>query len=373
MADISKCQEELISLAEKQGYLTFDDILNASDAFALSVSEVDLLSEAIQIRGILVYETTPHDKLSTEDEEYLDYSRTDYNSVFAEVLSMAPQLETLIDAIKGFPAPQYGETNQLAMQIAEGNMFARERLFNLYMRSVVKIALSMTKQLELSLEDAISTGFLGLMTAIDKYDPDGFSVFHSYASMYIRQAIQRECNPIWMDYYFPTHAKEKILGVVQKLAEYHVVVDSEIWKDRVLLEQLSIDLQMSESEVCVALKYYCNQRFKSSTEEITRQELFGVDGCVSVESPITDDDRVFNELLNKDLSSTLMFALSQLSEREAMVIKMRNGLDGSTGMTLEEIGSVLNITRERVRQIENKALRKLRNPKISKMLKDYME
>ena len=373
MADISKCQDELISLAEKQGYLTFDDILNASDAFVLSVAEVDLLSEAIQLRGILVYETAPHDKQTSEDEDYLDYSRTDYNSIFVEVLSIAPQLKTLIKEIKGFPAPQYGETNQLAMQIAAGNMFARERLFTLYMRSVVKIALSMTKQLELSLEDAISTGFLGLMAAIDKYDPDGFSAFHSYASMYIRQAIQRECNPIWMEYYFPAHIKERILSVVQKLNEYHVDFENDIWKDKELLEQVSLELQLSKNEVNVALDYYCKQRLKSCAEEIINQEMYGPDESIIPESPITDNDTVFEELLRKDVCAVVEFALSHLTEREAMVIKMRNGLDDFTVMTLEEIGGLLHITRERVRQIESKALRKLRSPRISTLLRDYLE
>ena len=92
MPDISKCLDELIILAEKQGYLTFDDILNASDAFSLSVTGVDFLSEAIQLRGIIVYETAPNNRQESDDEEFLDYSRTDYNVIFEEVLDLAPQL-----------------------------------------------------------------------------------------------------------------------------------------------------------------------------------------------------------------------------------------------------------------------------------------
>ena len=86
----------------------------------------------------------------------------------------------------------------------EINSFARQRLITIYMRIVLKIALSMSKQYEFDLEDAISAGFMGLIVAVDRYDVSGFSAFLSYASMWIQQNIQRECNPVWIDYYFPT-------------------------------------------------------------------------------------------------------------------------------------------------------------------------
>ena len=142
MADISECQESLLALANRQGYLTFDDILNASEAFSLSVTEVDFLSEAIQLRGVIVYESAPQmGQSSQSDDDVLDYSRTDYDAVFEEILNLAPQLKHLIDEIKSFPAPQWGEVSQLSRQIAEGNQFARDRLIMLYMRNVLKIGL----------------------------------------------------------------------------------------------------------------------------------------------------------------------------------------------------------------------------------------
>ena len=137
MADISKCQEGLLGLAAQQGYLTFDDILNASEAFSLSVTEVDFLSEAIQLRGIIVYESAPQiGQSSQSDDDVLDYSRTDYDAIFEELLDLAPQLKHLVDEIKSFPAPQWGEVNQLARQIAEGNQFARDRMIMLYIRRI---------------------------------------------------------------------------------------------------------------------------------------------------------------------------------------------------------------------------------------------
>ena len=270
MADIGKCQESLLTLASQQGYLTFDDILSASDAFSLSVTEVDFLSEALLLRGIIVYETSPlGGQASQLEEEELDYSRTNYDAIFGELLELAPQLKPLIDEIKTYPSPQYGEINRLARQYAEGNGFARERMIILYMRSVIKIALSMTKQYDLDIEDAVSSGFAGLMTAVDRYDPAGFSTFYSYASMWIQQGIQRDCNPIWVDYYFPAHYKEKMYRSIQKYEQYSSGEDPGSAEYDRLIQRIAEELELSEEDVRKVLRSYFTQKYgKLSIETI---------------------------------------------------------------------------------------------------------
>ena len=147
-----------------------------SGDFSLSITEVDFLSEAIHLCGVIVYDTSLRTGQQVQsDEDILDYNRTDYDAIFSEILGLASQLKLLIEKIKDYPVPQYGEINKLAMQIAAGNRFARERL-----------------------EDAISSGFIGRINAVDRYDPAGFSIFHSYVSLWIQQSIQRYCNPIWI-------------------------------------------------------------------------------------------------------------------------------------------------------------------------------
>lgn len=371
MADISKCQDELIILAENKGYLTFDDILNASDAFSLSVSEVDFLSEAIQLRGIIVYEIAPNIRKESDDEEFLDYSRTDYNAIFAEVLALAPQLKTLIEVIKGFPAPQWGEINILAMQIAEGNQFARERLITLYMRNVVKIALSMAKQNELDIEDAISSGFAGLLNAVDRFDPSGFSAFHSYASLWIQQVIQRDCNPTWMDFYFPAHYKDKMFRSLQKYELYTVGEDIGSSDYLLLLKRIATEVELPVYEVQRALKSCFSQQYnKLSIEKI--KELETCEDELLPPDLVYDEEEMFEALLQDDLSATVERVLSKLTDREAEVLRMRNGIGFHSVMTLEEIGSLMNITRERVRQIEEKALRKLLHPSRKRILEEFL-
>lgn len=371
MADISKCQEGLLRLAKQQGYLTFDDILNASDTFSLSVTEVDILSEAIQLRGSIVYETAPQIAQGLQtDEEVLDYSRTDYDGIFNEILEIAPQLNTLVAEIKSFPAPQWGEVNQLVMQVGEGNRFARDRVIMLYMRNVLKIALSMTKQYSLDLEDAISSGFIGLMNAVDRFDPSGFSAFHSYASLWIQQGIQRDCNPVWIDYYFPAHYKERMFRSLQKYYQYSCGESVGSKEYYLLVQRIAQEIELSELDVDKALRSAFSQMYgKESVEELI--ELEDSDG-ICMDRLVSNED-YFNEQFNKELSEIIKNALSSLSEREALVIRMRNGIGYNAPMTLEEIGFVLNVTRERIRQIEAKALRKLAHPSRAKKLRPILD
>ena len=213
MSKVADCQQLLIAESEKKGFLTFDDIMDMSDAHSLSVSEVDQLSEALEIRGIIIYETAPS---GNDIDHFEDYSRIDYEAIFKEVVSLSPELEYIVDLIRKLPPPQYGEISALTAQISAGNAYARERLILIHLRVVLKIALSMAKSHQYDIANTVSAGFVGLIIAVDKFDPDGFSAFQSYASLWIQQNINRECNPIWMEYYFPVHYKEKMLPAYER-------------------------------------------------------------------------------------------------------------------------------------------------------------
>lgn len=367
MSVISDCQNILVAKANDQGYLTFDDILDTSDAFNLSVSEVDKLSEAIQLLGIIVYESAPEKKPENSDEGE-DYSRTDYEAIYAELVQLSDNLEPIINEIRQYPTPQFGEINLLARQISSGNSFARERLITMYMRTALKIALSMTKQYQFDIEEAVSASFIGLCTAVDRYDPDGFSVFHSYASLWIQQNIQRECTPLWMDYYFPAHYKEKMFKVLQRYSAYcGDVFDDSI--DQQIIERVADDIEMAPDDV----SNYLN----SALQQIVGKT--SLEDCIDLleedpENPIPGlfYDDLFENIQAKVLRQEIESVLETLTEREAAVLRMRNGMDNSRPMTLEEVGTEFNVTRERVRQIEAKALRKLSHPSRAKRLKDFL-
>ena len=185
------------------------------------------------------------------------------------------------------------ETSGIRMQIAEGNRFARERLISLYMRNVVKIALSMAKQNELDIEDAISSGFVGLLNAVDKFDPSGFSAFHSYASMWITQGIQRDCNPKWMDYYFPAHYKDQMYKAFQKYEQYTTgeeIGSSEYSK---LVHEIADELEMDPNIVFRVLKSAITQKYgKLCFEDYIERDIDDADDIpeelIQVEDAILD-------------------------------------------------------------------------------------
>lgn len=367
MANISECQEALFCLAETQGYLTFDDIMDATDAFSLSVAQVDRVSEAIQLRGIIVYETAPQAK--TTDEDLEDYSRSDYESVYAEIMNLSENLQTLVEEIRTLPPPQYGELSVLTTQVANGNDFARERLISLYMRNALKIALSMTKQYELDIEDAVSAGLIGLINAVDRYDPNGFSVFPSYASMWIQQNIQRDCNPTWMDFYFPAHYQANLFRV------YQIYVDltggdnaGENDSDRIF-EKIATETDIDVIQVKKYIETVRSQQGRLSLDSL-------IESCENgdMEYPlalICDSDHVFDEASVSLRNEVISDALSTLKDRERQVLFLRYGFIDGKPKTLEEVGAEFNVTRERIRQIEAKAIRKLQHPARSKRLKEF--
>lgn len=367
MANISDCQEALFCLAETQGYLTFDDIMDTTDAFSLSVAQVDRVSEAIQLRGIIVYETAPQAKNTDEDLE--DYSRSDYESVYAEIMDLSENLQTLVEEIRTLPPPQYGELSVLTTQVANGNDFARERLISLYMRNALKIALSMTKQYELDIEDAVSAGLIGLINAVDRYDPNGFSVFPSYASMWIQQNIQRDCNPTWMDFYFPAHYQANLFRVYQMYVELTGGDNAgENDSDRIF-EKIATETDIDVIQVKKYIETVRTQQGRLSLDSL-------IESCENgdVEYPfalICDSDHVLYEASVSLRNEVISDALSTLKERERQVIFLRYGFTDGKPKTLEEVGAEFNVTRERIRQIEAKAIRKLQHPARSKRLKEF--
>ncbi|MCM1232557.1 MAG: sigma-70 family RNA polymerase sigma factor [Ruminococcus flavefaciens] len=364
MSKVAECQQLLFNEATKKGFLTFDDIMNISDTYSLSVSEVDQLSEALQLHGIIIYEIAPLEK-GTDHLE--DYSRIDYDAVFKEVVSLSDELEYIVELIKKLPPPQYGEISALTAQIAEGNAYARERLILIHLRNVLKIALSMAKAHQYDLVDAVSAGFIGLIFAVDRFDPNGFSAFQSYASLWIQQNINRECNPVWIEYYFPAHYKEKMLPIYERYLSHscencqpnHICdrMISEISKQMDITaeqaeEYLNMALQQVERHICL--------------DEINEESLSEI-----ADELVQADDTLFECVTALMTRTALSDALSSLKSKEADILRLRIGFDDGCPLTLEEVGAIYGVTRERIRQIEAKALRKLGHPSRAKKLKDF--
>ncbi len=372
MSTVFECQSELVELAEKQGYLTFDDIIRASERFKLRITEIDELSEMVQLRGIIVYEENPalvRGKQFESEEDDTDYSRTDYESVFRKILKKCPSMFPLINQIRHNPTPQHGEVNLLARQIKEGNAHARERLISLYMRNVLKIALAMSKQYSFELEDAISAGFVGLIYAVDAYSVEEFTTFHSYASMKISRFIQRECAPSWLEYYVPAHAKVKLLKVFQKYHESRWIED-EIGSSQYnqLIQQFALELNMTSVEIDKCLRIINSQLNRIGVGELTHL----IETGFYRENQLVNWNETVTAVDQTELEKSMDSLLSDLSEREARVIRLRYGFGNNTPLTLEEVGNIFGVTRERVRQIEGKAMRKLCHPRNRARIESYL-
>lgn len=268
MSKVVDCQKQLIAKSVEKGFLTFDDIMDLSDTYSLSVSEVDQLSEALEIRGIIIYETAP---LGKDTDCFEDYSRIDYDAIFSEIISLSPELEYIVDLIRKLPPPQYGEISTLTAQVAAGNTFARERLILIHLRVALKIALSMAKSHQYDIADAVSAGFVGLVIAVDRFDPDGFSAFQSYASLWIQQNINREC--------YTNLTEETALQVAERTpfeAKWHLLAQVEV-RCYILISNVSgavkvAPLQILQFPVILPHKFQDAEKFNlqfSDFSEIT--------------------------------------------------------------------------------------------------------
>lgn len=359
MDKINEVVSSLLLLADEQGYLLFDDILDLADENDLSVSEVDQISELIKLKGVLLFEERPHD---ISAKEYEDYSHIDYEDVYREVCAMSPDLKVLVDTIREIVPPQYGEIIALTNQIWNGNTYARERLINSQLRVALKLALAISKTNNYDLQDAVSAAFLGLVIATDKFDPHGFSTFQSYASWWIRTTISRECKPNWMEYYHPVYFKEKIIPIYEEFIEMQ---EYSSYDDDEIRNQISRKREMPIESV----SYYIETAVQQKTGKLSLESLIENDSIVLYSEKFCTYDT--HQTALSYLQNAIRHELASLKPREQEILIERFGLETGVGKTLEEIGKIHGITRERIRQIEKKALKKLSSQQVKERLYEY--
>lgn len=376
MSGLIECQKTLLDMAKDKGYLTFENVLDSASTFLLSLSDIDRLSDNLQSLGVLLYETEPEQQNNEEDASS-DYSRRDYASVFAEIVSLSEDIAPLVDLVRGIPAPQFGEVQSLVEQLQYDNEYARERLIMSHLRVALKIALAIAKQYSYDIEDAVSASLIGLMEAVERFDPNGFSAFQSYASMWIQQNIHRYCNPVWLQHYCPVHVKEKMYAVLLKYNQNcGTIVEENLFDDyrvRAIAEELDFTptqveryLQFAYSEAfgCVDIDIFGDDEPELGLE-LDDEDLLENQSVAATEGDL------FERAAHTNLRSLIEEMLGSFTPREQEVIRLRFGLDGGEPKTLEEVGSIYNVTRERVRQIENKCLCRMRHPSRAKKMIEF--
>jgi RNA polymerase primary sigma factor len=374
----------LLDKADKQGYVTFDDIMDCADANSLPIQDFDWLSSAITTRGILVYDEAPtaSNRIAqdSEDDDYNDYAQSDYESVYDRIIELDESLRDFVTEVRNIKPPQWKEFSQLKYQVTEGNLHARERMIEMHLRIALRIALQRAEAYDMDIQDAVGEACIGLVTAVDKYDPDTNGAFGSYAAMWILQNISRRQPTQRALMYYPVHKKDPYFSAypLLKAAGYAGDIESlrnpEVYK--LLEEKLSFTNEQTEDVLYATIPFESYEQvcsmFLENDDVFEKHDSEEDDPRLYPQELILEDD-TYEKVSEITLKEQLVEVLGTLNERERQVLELRYGLNGGSEKTLEEVGAIFNLTRERIRQIEAKALRKLHHPSRSRKLKDYID
>ena len=383
---IESALANLIQLSSEKGFLVFDDIYDVADRWNLSIRDVDYLSSSIATRGILVYDEAPvTNAAGSSEDDYDDYAQRDYEAVFNRVIELDPGLEDFINTVRAVVPPQAREMDQLKYQVQEGNLYARERVIQMHLRFAVRIALQRAELYDCEIADTLQEACVGLITAVDRYDPDSSGPFGSYASLWILQNIGRAQATQRPAVYYPVHKKEGYFTMYPILKE-NGYLDSDIWTNpevrRLIQDRLGCGVDQAEDIIKQSMPIEpLDEMYELFLNDIEKDEI----QCDAFENGIQQNSfhsvnldafycnaDICEEIEQRTLGETLENLLGELSKKEQKVLKARYGFEGGEEKTLEEVGQMFGVTRERIRQIELKAIRKLSRPTRIQKLKDFL-
>lgn len=347
--------KELIERGKKNGSLTYKEIMEAIDHIDLSPEQIEKIYEVFEMTGVEIIGDAPEAEAETEQEELeLDLS-------VPEGIAIDDPVRMYLKEIGKVPLLSSEQEITYAKEIEEGNEKAKKKLAEANLRLVVSIAKRYVGRGMLFL-DLIQEGNLGLIKAVEKFDYRKGYKFSTYATWWIRQAITRAIADQARTIRIPVHMVETINKLIRV--------------QRQLLQELGRDPFPEEISKVMELPVDKVREIQKIAQE-----------PVSLETPIgEEEDSHLGDFIPDDeapapaeaaaftmLKEQLISVLDTLTPREEKVLRLRFGLDDGRARTLEEVGKEFNVTRERIRQIEAKALRKLRHPSRSKKLKDYLD
>ena len=355
----------LLAMAKKKkNVLEYQEI---SDHFAdlhLEEEQMDEILDALEKSGIDVLRITddddiPDEELLLSDEDEVDMENLDLS--IPDGISIEDPVRMYLKEIGKVPLLSAEEEIELAKRMENGDQEAKKRLAEANLRLVVSIAKRYVGRGMLFL-DLIQEGNLGLIKAVEKFDYRKGYKFSTYATWWIRQAITRAIADQARTIRIPVHMVETI----NKLIRVSRQLLQELGREPTP-EEISEEMGMPVDRVREILKF--------SQEPVSLETPIGEEEDSHLGDFIQDDNvPVPAEAASFTLlREQLVEVLGTLTEREQKVLRLRFGLDDGRARTLEEVGKEFNVTRERIRQIEAKALRKLRHPSRSRKLKDYLD
>ena len=356
--DTNKKVQDILKKAKEKGQITYGEL--ASQLGDINPEQIDKVFDAFEEFGVDVLKDDLEEPDIEDLEEVEDIKLEEIDTMNFDGINIDDPVRMYLREIGKIPLLTFEEELELAKQVLEGNEEAKQKLAESNLRLVVSIAKKYVGRGMLFL-DLIQEGNMGLIKAVEKFDYKKGYKFSTYATWWIRQAITRAIADQARTIRIPVHMVETINKLIRT--------------SRHLLQQLG--REPSPEEIA--------EEMEISVEKVMEIQKIAQDP-VSLETPIgeEDDSHLGDFIQDEDspapqdsaaytlLKEQLEEVMNTLTPREAKVLKLRFGLEDGRARTLEEVGREFMVTRERIRQIEAKALRKLRHPSRSKKLKDYM-
>ena len=349
--------KELLELGKQKGQLNNQDILDAIGEIDFDPEQLEKLFDNLEQQGIEIVEDMGDIKI--DDIDLGEGKDSDF--VADGAVTVDDPVKVYLKEIGRVPLLSSEEEIDLAIRIANGDVQAKQRLSEANLRLVVSIAKRYLGR-GMQFLDLIQEGNLGLIKAVDKFDYTKGFKFSTYATWWIRQAITRAIADQARTIRIPVHMVETINKVKKVQSQLLHQNGHEPTPDEIADE---LDLPVDK----------VREIMRVAQEPVSLETPIGEEEDSHLGDFIPDDgapapaDAASHTMLREQLSDVL----STLTPREEKVLRLRFGLEDGRSRTLEEVGKEFNVTRERIRQIEAKALRKLRHPSRSRKLKDYLD
>ncbi len=354
-------KEELVKSGKEKGYVTYEQLADVLKGLEIDAEELDDLYNVFMVNNIEVKseeDISNNEDISVEEIESPEKILEDFEN--SKDIKINDPVRMYLKEIGRINLLTSDEEFEYARRATEGDEYAKTMLAESNLRLVVSIAKKYVGRGMLFL-DLIQEGNMGLMKAVDKFDPDKGYKFSTYATWWIRQAITRAIADQARTIRIPVHMVETI----NKLARVQRQLTQELNReptDEEIAKKLGISLDK------VREVYKISQDPVSLETPIGEEDDSHLGDFIKDERTMSPEEYTEIGMLKEELSGVLL----TLTEREEKVLRLRFGLDDGQCRTLEEVGQIFNVTRERIRQIEAKALRKLRHPSRSRKLKDFL-